>query len=187
MNMILKIGKYLAILEKSPIKPLYKKGDESECGNCRGISLVSLGSKLLSNMVLSRLRDAVDKVIREKQCGFRKVRGCVDQIFTPRSIIEKFPSYQTPLVLSFMDYQQAIDSVDRRSLAKALSLYGIPDKYIKVISAMYENNIAAVKVGNEVSSWFRIKPRLCTIPLYMDHFDGLCLQEHRKGNGRPWN
>ena len=31
----------------------------------------------------------------------------------------------------------------------------IPEKYIKVICAMYENN--AVKVGNEVSNWFCIK------------------------------
>ena len=33
----------------------------------------------------------------------------------------------------------------------------ILDKHIKVICAMYENNTVALKVGNEVSSWFRIK------------------------------
>ena len=33
----------------------------------------------------------------------------------------------------------------------------MPDKQIKVISAIYENNIAAVKVGNEVSSWLCIR------------------------------
>ena len=91
-------------------------------GNYRGISLVSVGSKLLSNMILFRLRDAVDKVLREEQCGFRKGRGCVDQIFTLRLIIEKCLSCQTPLVLSFIDYEQAFDSVDRRALAKVLSL-----------------------------------------------------------------
>ena len=36
-------------------------------------------------------------------------------------------------------------------------MYGIPDKYIKMISAMYENNTALVKVGNQVSSWSCIK------------------------------
>ena len=46
--------------------------------------------------------------------------------------------------LSFINYEQAFDFVDRRALAKVLSLYGIPDKYIKVISAIYENNTAAV-------------------------------------------
>ena len=63
-------------------------------------------------------------------------RGCVDQIFTLRLTIKKCLSYQTPLVLSFIDYEQALDSADRRASAKVLSLYGIPDKYIKVISAM---------------------------------------------------
>ena len=54
--------------------------------------------------------------------------------------------------------EQAFDSVDRRALTKVLSLYGIPETYIKVICAMYENNTAVVKVGNEVSNWFCIKP-----------------------------
>ena len=72
-------------------------------------------------------------------------------------IVEKCLGCQTPLVLSFIDYEQVFDSVDRRGLAKVLSLYGIPDKYTKVIGAMYENYIAVVKVGNEFSSWFRIK------------------------------
>ena len=35
-------------------------------------------------------------------------------------------------------------------------MYGI-DKYTKVMSAMYENNTAVVKVGNEVSSSFCTK------------------------------
>ena len=29
-------------------------------------------------MILFRLKDAADKVLREKQCGFRKGRGCFD-------------------------------------------------------------------------------------------------------------
>ena len=103
-------------------------------------------------MILFRLRDSVNKVLREEQCGLRKGRGCVDQILTLRLIIEKCLSCQTPLVLSFIQYEQLFDSVDRRALAKVLSLYAIPDKCIEVISAMYENNTAAVKVGNEVSS-----------------------------------
>ena len=146
MNMIFEKGETL-------VKPLYKKGDKSEYFNYWSISLVSVGSKLLSNMILFRLRDVVDQVLREEQCGFRKGRGCVDQIFTLRLIIEKCLSCQTPLVLSFINYEQAFDSLDRRALANVLSLYGIPDKYMKVISSMYKNNTALVKVGNEDSSW----------------------------------
>ena len=103
---------------KTLIKPLYKKGDKSECRKYRVISLVSVGSILISNMIRFRLRDAVEKVLREEQCGFRKGRGCVEQIFTFRLIIEKCLCCQTPSVLSFISFEQAFDSVDRGALAK---------------------------------------------------------------------
>ncbi|XP_065582694.1 uncharacterized protein LOC136041845 [Artemia franciscana] len=64
---------------------------------------------------------------------------------------------QTPLVLNFIDYKQVFYSIDRRALGNVLFLYDIRDKYIRVISAMYESNTAAVKVGIEVSGWFCIK------------------------------
>ena len=93
-------------------------------------------------MILFRLRDSVDKVLREEQYGFRKLRGWVNQIFTLRLIIEKCLSYQIPLVLSFIDYEQAFASPDKRALVKVLSL--------------------------------------CSIPLYMDHFDGFVLRSTGK-------
>ena len=109
-------------------------------------SLVCVGSKLLCNMILFRLTVDVCKGIREEQCGLRKGRGYVDQICTLRLIIGKCLSCQTALVLIFINYVQRFNSVDRSALAKVLSLYGILDKYIKVICAMYENNTAVVKV-----------------------------------------
>ena len=100
MNMVFKKGKVPNDYRKTLIKPLHKKGDKSECRNYRSISLVSVGSKLLSNMILFKIRDAADIVLREEQYGFRKGRGCVDQVFTLRLIIEKFLCFQPPLVLS---------------------------------------------------------------------------------------
>ena len=112
MNIVFEKREVLNDFTKVLIKPMYTKGDKNECRNYRGISLVSLGSKLLSNMGQFRLKDAVDKVSREEERGSKKVRGCVDQIFTLRLIIEKCLSFRTPLVLSFIDYDQAFDFVD---------------------------------------------------------------------------
>ena len=88
------------------------------------------------------------------------------------------------MVLSFNDYEQAFNSVRRRALAKVISLYSVQDKYIKLISAIYENDTAAVKVGNEVTSWFRAKSGLKQgFVLYpMDHFYGFCLKKHSKNS-----
>ena len=104
MNMMWK-NEVPSDFRKTLIKPLHKEGDQSEGRNYKGISLVSGVSKLLSNMVLLSMRDAIDKIIREEQCGLRKGRRCVDQIFTHSLIVEKCLSYQIPLVLSFANYE----------------------------------------------------------------------------------
>ena len=59
-NQILEKGKVTRNFRQTLIKPQYKKGDTSECGKYRGISLVSVGSRLFRNMILYRLRNAVD-------------------------------------------------------------------------------------------------------------------------------
>ena len=54
-NLILEKEGVPSNFRKTLIKLLFKIGDRSECGNYRGISLVSLGSKLLSIAILFRL------------------------------------------------------------------------------------------------------------------------------------
>ena len=125
VRMIFEKGKVPSNFTKTLIKPLCKKGDKSKCGYKRGINLVSEGSKLLRNMILFRLRDTVDKLLREEPCGFRMGRGSVDQVFTLRLIIEKYLSHQTFLTFSFIDYEHAFNSADRTALKKVLSLIGI--------------------------------------------------------------
>ena len=61
MNMIFWKGEVPRDFRKTLIKPLYKKGDKSE-----------------RDIWGNNYWDAVDKVIREEQCGFRKGRGCVN-------------------------------------------------------------------------------------------------------------
>ena len=61
--------------------PLYKgKGDRLVYGNSRGISLLSVIGKLYGKVLITRIRGKTEGVLGEEQCGFRKERGCVDQI-----------------------------------------------------------------------------------------------------------
>ena len=52
MNKIFEKGELPNGFRRNLIKLLYKNKDKSECRNYRGISLVSVGSKLLSNVIL---------------------------------------------------------------------------------------------------------------------------------------
>jgi len=52
------------------IVPLPKKGDLSDCGNYRGITLFSVPGKVFSRVLLNRMQDAVDQLLRQQQAGF---------------------------------------------------------------------------------------------------------------------
>ena len=70
--------------------PLYKKGDRKDCGNYRGISLLSIVSKIFSRVLLNRLNIHItSKVLPESQCGFRSGRSTIDMVFCLRQLKEK--------------------------------------------------------------------------------------------------
>ena len=49
---------------------LPKKGDLSNCSNYRGITLLSVPGKVFSRIILNRIKDAVDPLLRDQQAGF---------------------------------------------------------------------------------------------------------------------
>ena len=66
---------------KCIIIKLAKKGALSDCNKQRGIILLPISSKIMAKIIIQRITDAIDKQLREEQAGFRKGRGCIDQIF----------------------------------------------------------------------------------------------------------
>ncbi|GFR88122.1 endonuclease-reverse transcriptase [Elysia marginata] len=55
---------------KGTITKLPKKGDLGDCGNWRGITLLSLTSKIFCRIILKRIICAVDNIIREALTTF---------------------------------------------------------------------------------------------------------------------
>ena len=72
------------------IVPLYKeKGERSECSNYRGICLLRVVVKLYGKVLIERVKKKANDNVSDEQCGFRDGRGCVDQIFCSKNLIEK--------------------------------------------------------------------------------------------------
>ena len=117
--------------------PFFKKGDKKMCQNYRGISLLNIAFKILESVVLQRYRLAHDKVMRENQAGFRAGRGCVDQIFALKQILEHRHEYRQSTVVCFVDFKAAFDSVDRQSVFNIMEADGLPTKLLKIIRCMY--------------------------------------------------
>ena len=112
-----------------------KKGTLNDCNNWRGITLLSIPSKILAKIIINRLSNVVDSRLREEQAGFRKGKDCIDQIFALRNIIEQCTEWQRKLYINFVDFEKAFDSIHRNSLWKILRHYGIPQEIVSTIQS----------------------------------------------------
>ena len=134
---------------KGIIIKLAKKWALSNCNNWHGITLLSIPSK-----TWQRITDAKDKQLRKEQAGFCKGRGCIDQIFALRNIIEQCTEWQRQLYINFVDFQKAFDSINRKSLWQILRAYGIPKEIVELIKSFYNNFTCSVGHSN---IWFAVE------------------------------
>ena len=137
------------------ILPFHKKGSTAECSNYRGISLLCIAYKILESILLSRSREDLEQETRESQAGFRRGRSCADQIFCIRMILESFQEYRQPLVLVFLDFSAAFDSLSRKALWESVRKR-LPSKTAKLLETMYLRTRSRVRINGKLTSSFKV-------------------------------
>lgn len=142
--------------KESIIVPIHKKGDKRMCSNYRGISLISTTYKILANMVLERLKPIAEDNIGDYQCGFRRNRSTVDQIFTIRQSLEKFWEFNRDVHHLFVDFRQAYDSILRVKLWDAMAEIGIPKKLINITKMCINGSRCRIRIGDTLSDVFEV-------------------------------
>ena len=166
-HLVMEITKLLGLIwetETVPISwgesiviPLFKKGSRVLCENHRGISLTPVITRIVASIILNRLKQARDSTTREEQAGFRPGRGCIDQIFTLRQLLEQRHTYRRPTIAVFLDFKGAFDSVDRKALFQTLCRRGLPDKYVNILKSLYSHTTGSVRAYGRCSKTFDTK------------------------------
>ena len=178
--------------KKGLLIKLPKKGDLSLCNNWRGITLLSIPSKILTRIILNRIKDIVDNKLRKEQAGFRKERSCIDMINTLRIVVEQSTEYQTPLYLSFVDFEKAFDSLRRDTMWRALKQFGIPSKIINIIRVIYKEYKCQVIHEGKITKPFNVKTGVrqgCLLSpiIFIMVLDGVMRKSTKKPRGIQWS
>ena len=145
------------------ITVLHKKRDKTECGNYRGISLVSHAGKVLLEGVASRLSAYCEAkgLFPEEQCGFRPDRSTTDMMFVVHRLQEVGRKAEVSLFMCFIDLQKAYDTVDRTLLWQVLTRIGVPPQIIAVIRQFHDGVRACERPDDGVClHWFEVEQRL---------------------------
>jgi hypothetical protein len=116
-----------------------KKGDLSECGNWRGISLLSVPSKVLSRILLRCIQNHIKPQIRREKVGFRTGKSCIELTNTLCIRIKQSVEWQTDLYLLFIDFEKAFNRLDEQNMWSVLRAKSVPGKIISPIKEAYNN------------------------------------------------
>ena len=148
---------------ESRVALIFKKGDPSDCGNYRPITLLPIGYKLFATILLERLRKVgAEARLWPTQFGFLSGRSTRDAIFIARRYLEESWATQNgKVVLLALDWAKAFDSVSPAALSDAMRRFGIPSAFIDMISAIYSDRRFLVKDAGLTSSWYKQEYGIC--------------------------
>jgi hypothetical protein len=87
--------------KKGLIIKVPKQRNLTECNSWRGITLLSLPSKIFSRVILNRIKNAVEQHLRKEQACFHKHCSCVDVVNTLHIILEHSNKLSSALLCYF--------------------------------------------------------------------------------------
>ena len=120
---------------------LHKKGALGIAKNYRGLSIGANMSRILSKIIINRLKEAYETNISDSQFGFRRNRFTTDSIYVLRSVIDK---YNDTLIAVYVDLQAAYDHVPRDFMFRVLNLRTGATHLMANLYKMYQGTTASI-------------------------------------------
>jgi retron-type reverse transcriptase len=136
---------------KNIFTPIPKKNKAQECDEHRIISLISHTSKILLQLIKSRITPIIENVLSDTQLGFRKGKGTRDAIFQIRILCENTLKRGKNIHMCFIDYKKAFDRVNHEKLMETLKWAGIPKLEQRLICNLYWNEFATIRINGKES------------------------------------
>jgi hypothetical protein len=155
--MVLKQGKIPEAWKKGVVIPLYKKGPMDDPNNYRGITLLSLVGKLLEKILKERLDPVLGEKIATVQGGGRKGKGCLEQAWGLRALLDNRRRRRKGTVLAFLDVRKAYDSVWQDKMWERVLKTGIDPGLVGLLKEWYRGQRSRVRFNGCLSRWFMVE------------------------------
>lgn len=138
-----------AMWSKANVVPIYKnKGDISDIGNYRPISLTCVIRRVYERQLLLELLGITENILTPNQGGFRPKRSTLQQC----SALHEMMLAKPQAVIAFLDIKAAYDTVNRSLLWRdMLSHESMPSHLVAVCRSLFDFNVCNVVVNGRKS------------------------------------
>ena len=116
---------------------IFKKGRTDDPNNYRGISIQAALAKVYDGVLRNRFELWFQP--DDEQAGGRAGRGCAEQLFTLRLLIEYARKTRKTLYVAYIDYIKAYDKLDRNILLQKLADQGCGNRYLTALANTLKN------------------------------------------------
>lgn len=130
---------------------LFKKGDMTDLGNWRPITLLTADYKILAKVLVRRLSRVMPVLVRPDQAGAVKGRSTTLHLALVRDILEWAEQCQLPLALLSLDQEKAFDRVSHTFLWAVLARLGLGQDFIGWVRLLYRGAFSRVRVNGHLS------------------------------------
>nr|XP_006825930.1 PREDICTED: RNA-directed DNA polymerase from mobile element jockey-like [Saccoglossus kowalevskii] len=137
---------------------IFKKGNRSDPGNYRPVSLTSVICKLLEKLVRSAVMShmEVNNLLSDCQFGFREKRGTILQLLTVLEDWTYAMDRGAQVDVIYFDFQKAFDTVPHKRLIHKLKAYGFGGSLLRWIEDFLSNRHQRVVINGKFSGWLPV-------------------------------
>ena len=157
INASIREGRLPPGITQGMIVLLYNGGDWQALTNWRPITFFNLGYKIYAKALQLRLQPVLMDVISPDQSAFLPLRFILDNLLITQETMAWVESSNQPLIFLKLDFSKAYDMVDWQCMYKIIEKLGFPQVFIKMVSLLFHDASACVKLNREPSPYFPIQ------------------------------
>ena len=136
---------------KALLKPTKAKGP---IANLRPITLLNGVRKLLSLVVLNRIKPKVNEYTGHEQAAYKEGRSTSDIVWTQRMMNSMVMTKKWRYFKMGIDMTQAFNTIKRKKLIAVMEEANFSEDDIKLVKYLLTNTRLQVKINKCASEWF---------------------------------
>lgn len=149
----LKTGEIPEDWKQGNIIPIYKKGDRTDPGNYRPVSLTCITCKIMESIIRNKLQSFIENnnILRDSQHGFCKGRSCLTNLLAFFEEATKCFDVSRAYDIIYLDFQKAFDKVPHGKLIFKMRSVGITGSISDWVQNWLRDRTQRVVVGGVCS------------------------------------